>query len=505
MAVVLKYKQVMLTNLDFGKKVFELLNFRGHKGYLLNVQLINKSTKLIVDMKNTYVVYDLVKKRVVKVYSARPEERYSTFTLYYGNGVLVDVYNQREYPVFPIKVPKMPKIYNVDAFGYRKYVGFVNVHGHFILIHTDTGRMQFMFSVDVVYFDQCGVMAEKFEFERREICIMDDLGFVRNTNFFKVLVYEINTERCILDVPARKTSFATNCGVDGLHFTNKDGHGNFFGYNPNKKQYENIGFLDYWFLPCPDCEKISLFPMINIFYKTNGDRDKKEFMMVDWSTGLNSGRQTCKFLYRMSYGNKGPISPSECSDMIRRAVKIGMMGNKLSSEFPREWLNRICAHVAVLLMKEGNVVNLKVSSRPRYVYTELHGDLRQFLLWINDILDGEADLLFLGDYVDRGENAIEILVILFLLKIAFPDQIHLLRGNHETPDLGNQFGQDCHIQFGKDFDGLFNCVFDRMPLVALLDGEGCFEGEKIYCAYAGISPCFEVCPERLQMVLGVFL
>ncbi|CAD5228120.1 unnamed protein product [Bursaphelenchus okinawaensis] len=260
MAVVLKYKQVMLTNLDFGKKVFELLNFRGHKGYLLNVQLINKSTKLIVDMKNTYVVYDLVKKRVVKVYSARPEERYSTFTLYYGNGVLVDVYNQREYPVFPIKVPKMPKIYNVDAFGYRKYVGFVNVHGHFILIHTDTGRMQFMFSVDVVYFDQCGVMAEKFEFERREICIMDDLGFVRNTNFFKVLVYEINTERCILDVPARKTSFATNCGVDGLHFTNKDGHGNIV-------------------------KKFLFFPMINIFYKTNGDRDKKEFMMVDWSTG----------------------------------------------------------------------------------------------------------------------------------------------------------------------------------------------------------------------------
>ncbi|CAD5228122.1 unnamed protein product [Bursaphelenchus okinawaensis] len=272
MAVVLKYKQVMLTNLDFGKKVFELLNFRGHKGYLLNVQLINKSTKLIVDMKNTYVVYDLVKKRVVKVYSARPEERYSTFTLYYGNGLLVDVYNQREYPVFPIKVPEMPKIYNVDAFGYRKYVGFVSVHGHFILIHTDTGRPQGMFPVDVVYFDQFGVMAEKFEYGDREICIMDELGLVRNTNFFKVLVYDINLKRCILDVPARKTSFASNCGIDGLEFQNSDQHVNFFGYNPNKKQYENIGFFDYWFLPCPDSH--GRFPNI-----------KLDFMMVDWSTG----------------------------------------------------------------------------------------------------------------------------------------------------------------------------------------------------------------------------
>ncbi|XP_058097796.1 phytochrome-associated serine/threonine-protein phosphatase isoform X2 [Magnolia sinica] len=96
-------------------------------------------------------------------------------------------------------------------------------------------------------------------------------------------------------------------------------------------------------------------------------------------------------------------------------------------------LQLLCEYVKEILIEESNVQPV---NSPVTVCGDIHGQFHDLMkLFQTGGHVPETNYVFMGDFVDRGYNSLEVFTILLLLKARYPANITLLRGNHESRQL----------------------------------------------------------------------
>lgn len=178
----------------------------------------------------------------------------------------------------------------------------------------------------------------------------------------------------------------------------------------------------------------------------------------------------------------GALKTADLDEFIRRLVDAAYSGKITKTVcLKNAEITAICNAARELFLSQPALLEL---SPPVKVVGDVHGQyadlIRMFEMcgWPPD-----SNYLFLGDYVDRGKQSLETILLLLCFKLRYPENFFLLRGNHECANVTRVYGfydeckRRCNVKVWKTFVDTFN----TLPIAAIVAG-------KIFCVHGGLSP-----------------
>ncbi|KAF8350081.1 Metallo-dependent phosphatase-like protein [Amanita rubescens] len=179
---------------------------------------------------------------------------------------------------------------------------------------------------------------------------------------------------------------------------------------------------------------------------------------------------------------KDKLKQLDIDDMIQRLLDVGYTGKVNKSLCLKNTeITAICLAARDVFLGQPTLVEL---SPPVKIVGDVHGQYSDLIrLFEMCGFPPSANYLFLGDYVDRGKQSLETILLLLCYKIKYPENFFLLRGNHECANVTRVYGfydeckRRCNIKVWKTFIDVFNCL----PIAAVV-------ASKIFCVHGGLSP-----------------
>lgn len=247
-------------------------------------------------------------------------------------------------------------------------------------------------------------------------------------------------------------------GADPSHVSSSDGTTN--GDHGHRADAKNLS----------QRESINEYPSVLPM-----DPELQDGLMDDKSSSNDNIRQSISKKKRV-------VRPINIDETIQKLLDAGYAGKRTKNVcLKNSEIARICHMAREMFLSQPSLLEL---SPPVKIVGDVHGQYADLLrLFTKCGFPPSANFLFLGDYVDRGKQSLETILLLLCYKIKYPENFFLLRGNHECANVTRVYGfydeckRRCNIKTWKIFVDTFN----TLPLAAIVAG-------KIFCVHGGLSP-----------------
>jgi serine/threonine-protein phosphatase PP1 catalytic subunit len=176
------------------------------------------------------------------------------------------------------------------------------------------------------------------------------------------------------------------------------------------------------------------------------------------------------------------IKDIDLDDFIKRLLDAGYAGKVTKSVcLKNAEIVAICQRAREVFLSQPALLELDA---PVKIVGDVHGQYTDLIRMFEMCgFPPSANYLFLGDYVDRGKQSLETILLLMCYKLKFPENFFLLRGNHECANVTRVYGfydeckRRCNVKIWKTFVDTFN----TLPIAAIV-------ASKIFCVHGGLSP-----------------
>ncbi|KAK1047134.1 serine/threonine protein phosphatase Pzh1 [Friedmanniomyces endolithicus] len=228
-------------------------------------------------------------------------------------------------------------------------------------------------------------------------------------------------------------------------------------------------------------------PSANVHQPTN--KEPMESILVRKSSPTSLGQGAAASLAIADAGNAstgsmelGALKTADLDDMIKRLIDAGYAGKVTKTVcLKNAEITAVCTAAREVFLSQPALVEL---STPVKIVGDVHGQYTDLIRMFEMCgFPPNSNFLFLGDYVDRGKQSLETILLLLCYKLRYPENFFLLRGNHECANVTRVYGfydeckRRCNVKVWKTFVDTFN----TLPIAAIVAG-------KIFCVHGGLSP-----------------
>ncbi|OWB65673.1 hypothetical protein B5S30_g1001 [[Candida] boidinii] len=251
----------------------------------------------------------------------------------------------------------------------------------------------------------------------------------------------------------------------------------------NHKNNENKNFNDLQIFnqEIEDHFEITKIPTSNSSTTDSTLTDSK-IKSIDMKKKISTNKKS-KSLERTSTSSTSNNSSGiDLDTIINDLINLG-----LSKKLPRKFnlsqkeIKYICAKARDTFLHQPMLLEL---AAPVKVVGDLHGQFNDLLRIFKMCgYPPNANYLFLGDYVDRGKQSLETMILLLCLKVKYPENFFLLRGNHESASITKMYGffDECKRRSNVKTWKIIVDVFNTLPVAATI-------ADRIFCVHGGLSP-----------------